>query len=183
MGWTEGGPSPDPPVNAVNQGPMGIGDHALFAFSSGTQGPGGRAVIYNRAQWTGDFVAAGVNEVTTMVRATTTSAPLNLRIGFEGGAGFSRFVSATPVTIPNDDQWYPVVFELDDLVLVDGMDDAQSVLSDVFEMRLLSNSVTTWQGEVGFTEAFFDNITAVPEPSQALVLWGLAGVWAIRRRK
>ena len=183
MGWTEGAPSPDPPVNVVDEGPNGAGDHALFAMSSGTQGPGGRSVIFNRTQWTGDFVAAGVTDVTAMVRASTASAPLNLRIGFEGGTGNSRFVSATPVAIPNDDQWYPVQFDLNDLVLVDGMEDAQTVLSDVLEMRLLSNVATSWFGEVGFTETYVDNITAVPEPATALWIFALGTAWAYQRRR
>ncbi|PWB73274.1 MAG: hypothetical protein C3F15_10055, partial [Holophagae bacterium] len=58
MGWEEGAPSPNPPVNVADGGPGGAGDAYLENTSSGGTGAGSRMVMFNNAQWTGDYVAA-----------------------------------------------------------------------------------------------------------------------------
>ena len=54
MGWDEGSPSPNPPVNVATGGPDGAGDRFLQTNSSGGNGPGSRMVMFNQNQWAGD---------------------------------------------------------------------------------------------------------------------------------
>jgi hypothetical protein len=183
MNWREGGSSPNPPVNVADEGPLGAGDNALFDVSSGTQGPGGRAVFFNTDQWTGDYLSAGVTELTGYARATTASSPLSLRIGLQGGAT-TRFVTDSAITIPNDDQWYPFSFGINaaELTQAEGSDSLATVLSNVDEFRIISSASPAWRGDVAFTEIYVDNLTAVPEPSSMLLL-SIAALGLCRRRR
>ena len=182
MNWIEGGASPNPPVYVADQGPMGAGDGAMFDLSTGTLGPGGRAVILNRTQWGGDYLSAGVTGITAYARASVNSEPLSLRVGFESVS--SRYVSIDAVTIPNDDRWYPVSFEISaaDLTQVGGAESYETVMASVDEFRLISSAGAAWQGDVAFTEIYIDNVTAIPEPSGILLLV-VAGVTLFARRR
>jgi hypothetical protein len=62
-GWSEGGFSPTPPQIASDGGPMGAGEGYLLNASTGTAGPGGKMVMFNQAQWTGDYNAAGIQQI------------------------------------------------------------------------------------------------------------------------
>jgi len=76
QGWGVGAPYPIPPENVGTGGPAGSGDNFLLLTSSGTGGPGGKMVIFNESQWTGDYIAAGVTGVrldVNNVGATTLS--------------------------------------------------------------------------------------------------------------
>ncbi len=53
MGWMEGFPSPNPPVNIASCRPAGTGDNYLQNISSGGFGPGSAQVMFNHDQWTG----------------------------------------------------------------------------------------------------------------------------------
>src|ERR1051325_3337213 len=61
FGWTNGDLAPDPVVIATG-GPGGMGDAFLQVTANGS-GAGGRLTVFNRAQWTGNFLAAGVGAV------------------------------------------------------------------------------------------------------------------------
>jgi hypothetical protein len=63
MGWMEGFPSPNPPVNIASGGPAGTGDNYLQNVSSGGFGPGSAQVMFNHDQWSGNYLAAGVTEI------------------------------------------------------------------------------------------------------------------------
>ena len=63
QGWVVGllgAPSPAPPQNIPNGGPLGAGDNYLQLTSVGGSGAGNRLVVINLAQWAGNYTAAGV---------------------------------------------------------------------------------------------------------------------------
>ena len=67
MNWEVGvGPNgampPFPPANA-DGGPNGAGDLFLQLTSTGGDGAGGRMVVINGSQWTGDYIGGGVTGI------------------------------------------------------------------------------------------------------------------------
>ena len=60
MGWQTGPTDPSPPANIPNGGPLGAGDRYMLLTSSGSLGVGGKLVVHNQAQWSGNYTAAGV---------------------------------------------------------------------------------------------------------------------------
>src|SRR5688572_13016102 len=72
-GWFAGGGPlgqvpPVPPAVVGSGGPSGAGDSFLQLTSNGSEGPGGRLVGMNAAQWAGNYAAAGVNAISMDLR-------------------------------------------------------------------------------------------------------------------
>lgn len=181
MGWAEGPPSPNPPVNIPDGGPLGAGDAYLQNVSDGSSGPGGRLAMFNRVQWTGDYLAEGIDSIEANL-ANFGDTPLYMRIGVQGNPG-ERFASSNAIFLPADGAWHHVTFGLSasDLSLVSGIASLDDVLGEVQELRILSREANPgWQADAIATTLGADNITAVPEPASALAL-GLALV-LLRRR-
>ena len=90
------------PINVADGGPAGASDNFLQYTSTGTTGAASKMVIFNQNnQWSGDFTAAGVDEVTFSVRAEIN--PLNLRIAFNGAGNLICTTNA--VSIPANGSW------------------------------------------------------------------------------
>jgi hypothetical protein len=142
MGWEEGAPSPNPPVNVPDGGPGGAGDAYLENASSGGTGAGSRMVMFNNAQWTGDYVAAGV-------------------VALEG-AGGGRYASVDPVVLPAGSGWLLVVFDLTDagMVQVGGAQTLAEVLASVTELRVLASNVPDWNGAALVATVGMDNLAS-----------------------
>ena len=159
--WREGATSTNPPTVVNTGGPEGAGDAYLEAISSGNGGPGGRQVVFNRQQWTGDFIAAGVISVSVDVK-NDGSAPLNMRIGFELAPGDNRFISAAQ-TVPADGLWRKLTFDVSQggLTSVGGAMSYTQVMSGVTEARIFSNAVSDWRGELAVSTMGLDNIAAI----------------------
>src|SRR5882724_11404135 len=66
---------------ATDGGPAGIGDHYLRAVSSGGFGSDGKMVVFNSAQWQGDYTDAGITGITVNLN-NLSSQPLSIRIVF-----------------------------------------------------------------------------------------------------
>ena len=82
QGWfTGGGPLGQPlqPANVVSGGPTG---NFMLLTSVGGSGPTSRLNVINASQWTGNYIAAGVN-VITMDLNNFGSSDLYLRLFFE----------------------------------------------------------------------------------------------------
>ena len=80
-GWSEGLSSPNPPEIGGDDT-----NHYLVNVSSGTQGPGGRMIMFNKSSsWTGDYTAAGVDRIMMDVRNDSDVSPLNVRLSLAGG--------------------------------------------------------------------------------------------------
>ena len=57
--WTNGG---TPPANVSTAGPGGAGDRFMELTADGS-GSNGRLTAFNRSQWLGDYISAGVTEI------------------------------------------------------------------------------------------------------------------------
>jgi len=184
MGWVHGSlASPNPPSNVADAGPGGVGDNALLNQATGVGGPGSRMTMLNQTQWSGDYIATGVTEISMMLRAAPGPFDiLDMRVGFESGFG-NRYVSDS-FTLPSDGFWYEASFDISPAALtqVGGGMSATDVLSAVFEMRILSASTPSWQGDLSLANLFVDNIVAVPEPSVVPPLIFACALLALRRR-
>jgi hypothetical protein len=182
--WTDGaGGSGE--VNITTGGPAGSNDNYL-QVSSGAFGGPIRLITFNRMQWLGDFVSAGVNAIEMDLRNFGAS-PLSMRIAIRedaGGAGSPAYVTSTPFLLPADDQWHHAVFSLDEssLTALFGPSALATVLSNPAEVRIYSSVAVSEIGDFISGQFGVDNITAMPEPG---ALYGLATVfvWGLARRR
>ncbi len=174
------------PYNVPTDGPGGVGDAYLEVTSTGTGGSGSRLGTFNDFQWTGDYITAGVTGIDLDMRNPGNVA-LEMRILLLFGAG-GHFTSAVPVVVPPDNQWHNYYLGLTpaDLAAVDGGFNANATLSNVPRL-LLRHDPGTPSGINGAPAIAailgVDNITAVPEPSTALLLALLGGLTARRPRR
>jgi hypothetical protein len=178
-----------PTSNAPNSGPAGTGDNALRVESSN------RVVVMNQSQWTGNYVAAGIKQISMDVRHQN-DFPLALRLGIAngplgpGGSG-DTYVTDDSLAVANDRLWHRIIFKVTaaDFVATASnttiTPDAAVALANVTVLRVLHNpNPMDFTGAVGPATFFLDNITAstVPEPGAAgLLIAGIAGVAACYR--
>jgi hypothetical protein len=158
--WREGTLSPNPPLNVASGGPAGAGDHYLSNLSSGGFGSGSKQIMFNQAQWTGDYIAAGVKAI-RLDMADFGPTQAFMRVVVRGANG--TYLGSTAVALPPDGTWQTVTFSLkeSDLLLIQGSDTYTDVLSDVTELRLLaSQGGSAYVGDAIDTTIGFDNITA-----------------------
>src|SRR3954453_1019060 len=94
INWQEGASSPNPPTNVPTGGPAGNGDHYLQNISTGGFGAGAKMVMFNLAQWTGDYNQAGVNRITLQM-ANFGATDLYMRVAFQSGGG-TIYASSLP---------------------------------------------------------------------------------------
>lgn len=169
--WFEGNLSPNPPINEPNTGPTGAGDHALSNVSTGSFGPGSRMIMFNNAQWTGDYLSAGVDQISLMMRADPATNSLSMRVAIQGVDG-SRYASNDAFNLDSDGNWYPAKFDLssNNMTLLEGTQSLDEVLASVSELRILSAASPSWIADPVEAKLFVDNITAVPEPSGSLAI-------------
>ena len=187
-GWGVGVVSPVPPVNVASGGPDGVGDAYLELTSLGGIGPGSRLAVDNALQWTGDYLAEGITNVVLDAHVFSAN-PVSLRLGLIGPGG--AFASATPVVLPAFSGWQLAEFSLDaaDLVAVSDGATLDLTLSNVASLRVFHSAGPPTLG-VNFipvgepisASLGVDNIEAVPEPSQPVLLAaGLAALWSLAR--
>src|SRR3972149_6756512 len=63
QGWGTGVTNPNPPVVVTDGGPTGAGDAYLRLTSNGSGQAGGRLVVFNTGQWTGNYTTSGVSHI------------------------------------------------------------------------------------------------------------------------
>jgi hypothetical protein len=168
MGWSEGPPSPNPPTNEPDGGPLGAGDRYLRNVSAGDGTAGGKQIMFNRAQWAGDYNDAGVTRLSAMI-ANFGDAPLYPRVAILDNTG-SRFATTTPTPILPDQAWHPVVFDLTAAGMsnITGLSTLATALSNVTELRLLSaKNVPTYFGDDVPAIMGVDDLRALRQPGDA----------------
>jgi hypothetical protein len=181
MSWVEGPISPNQPTNIASGGPGGVGDRYLRNVASGLGGAGGRQIMFNQDQWTGDYVSQNITQINAMVN-NQGSTDLFLRLAVEGNF-FERYGSTNAIFVPAGSGWVPVSFDLNNMTLVSGSDTLVGVLSWVNELRILTNEAgPDWLGDQVASTLGVDNITAAPEPA-SLALVALGAFALARRRK
>ncbi|HEY0972315.1 MAG TPA: PEP-CTERM sorting domain-containing protein [Gemmatimonadales bacterium] len=193
QGWIVGAafdpPNPAPPTNVATGGPGGDGDSFLRLTALGGDGPGSRLSVLNlNAQWSGDWLAAGITHV-QMHAINMGSTDLFLRIMIADpipGPPTNVAFSATPIFVPAGSDWMRISFPLfgpGGLVAVEGSLDA--ALSGATELRLFHSEEFTFPPPAVEAVLGVDNITAavVPEPGTFILLGsGIVVLLAIGRR-
>lgn len=160
MGWQEGATSPNPPVNVPDGGPGGAGDAYLENISSGGSGAGSKMIMFNNAQWTGDYTTAGVASLQAHLN-NLGATDLPMRVAVEG-AGGGRFASLDPIMLPAGSGWQHVVFDLTEaaMVTVGGAQTLAQVLANVIELRILASNVPDWNGGAMAAILGMDNLAS-----------------------
>lgn len=194
QGWTVavgpvGGVHPAPPANIADGGPAGAGDNYLQLTSVGGAGAGSRLAAINLGQWTGDYIAAGVNAITMDVRNFGT-ADLSLRLligGPFGAAGPENIaVSSDAVFLPAGQDWTPVTFLIGPGDLTALLGTVNAALANAQELRIYHSPAPIFPPPSAVAQIGVDNITAaaIPEPTTLLLVGtGLAGIGAKLKRK
>ena len=164
QGWTEGDPSLNDPVNVAAGGPQGGDDNYLRNVSAGGAGAGGRAVMFNRAQWTGDYNAAGVETIRMwLVNEGNTAMQIRVAINFPSVGLQTWFASTTGFALPADGVWRQADFNLNanELTIIQGQDDLVTVLGNVTEFRILSANAPNFRGDAIAATLGVDDIEAM----------------------
>lgn len=159
----------------------------------------GKAITFNpTAEWTGDYLSAGITEVRLDVANMSEFDTLQLRVAIGNRAspmqsGGSWWVSSLPVTIPTTSGWSQVSISLKeaDLVRVGnemgelGTDTYAETFGDVRNIRLLSANLPLGAiGDEFIGTVAMDNISlVVPEPSTPVLLGLCFGLGLLRRRR
>lgn len=166
QGWTEGSPTPNPPLVVADGGPAGAGDAFLGNTSSGGSGPGSRLVMFNFSQWVGDYPGAGVSAIEgDFVNLGAT--PLYLRIAVQGSGG-TQYGSALAAELPADGIWRRVRFELAELSVIAGSEPLETVLAAVTVLRVMSAQAgPQWMGDAIVGTLGMDNTTAAAAAADA----------------
>lgn len=164
MGWQEGG-SPNEPTNVATGGPAGANDAFVRNFSSGSFGAGGRMVMFNTAQWAGNYTASGISRITAdMANFGSTTLHMRVAVRRGSGPGVPAYASTSAIVLPADGIWRSVTFDLisSTMTKVGGVDTLATVLANALELRILSAaSGPTDIGAVIQGTLGVDNITAV----------------------
>ena len=162
-GWQKGARSTRQPTNINTGGPSGQNDNYLQTISTGGVGADSNQVIFNTAQWSGDYVAAGITEISMQFRNTGNST-LHMRIALEGGATtLSWFGSSQAFQVPADGNWHAASFSISesDLTRITGTQSFAAALSNVLEMRILaSQSGPDFRGDPVSSTLGIDDIEA-----------------------
>ena len=183
-----GGVHPVPPQAIGTGGPQGADDGYLLLSAIGGPAAGGRLTAGNLSQWTGDYLAAGVDRIGMWVN-NFGPTDLLLRLLVEGpmGAPPSNIAfSADPVAVTAGTGWQQIAFSLDPADLIAGLGTVEGALSNTTTVRLFHGSADAFPGEPVAAQLGVDDISAlaaVPEPATwALLIAGFGAVGAMLRR-
>lgn len=163
QGWSNGGSSPNPPTNIPTGGPNGADDNFLEEISAGGGGAGSKLLVQNdNLEWSGDWLNNLIVIGLQLDCKNAGASDLNLRIGFEGGPNNSRLVTNTAVVIPTSStDWDNYFFDIFDSTVVSGPDSQDEILSDVREIRIISNPDLSYNGEAVAGVMHLDNIEVI----------------------
>lgn len=162
QGWINGGTSPNPPTNIPTGGPAGADDNFVEEVSSGVGMQGSRWIMFNNEpKWLGPYLG-NVSAITFDVKNAGNS-DLNLRIAMQGTG--TRIATTNAIVVPTTQtDWTNISIEIDpgDFTLISGGATIEDVLSNVQELRILSNTVPDFVGEQIDAVGHIDNIFGSP---------------------
>jgi hypothetical protein len=170
------------PRNVNTGGPAGAGDAFIEMLSTGIGGPGSKAIIFNRTQWAGNYNSAGITEI-DMDLKNLGNTPLRMRLAFDQSSGGPGYVTTNAFALPTDGAWHHATFRINstDLTPLEGPPALNTLLSNVGEVRILSATSPSLDGDNIAATIGVDNVKAVPEPVSGLV--ALAGALLLPRRR
>jgi hypothetical protein len=189
QGWVTallGSPNPSPPVNVPSGGPLGAGDGFLQLTSLGTLGPGGRLVAINPAQWTGNYIAAGITSI-SMDFKNLGATDIFLRLLFEDPmlAPPVDVATTSAVFLAAGGGWTSISFSVAAANLTAISGSVNTVLQNTTAFRIFNSQDPTFPGPPSESILGVDNIRAdgVPEPGAwTMFAGGLSVLLAVRLR-
>lgn len=161
QGWSNGGQSPNPPVNVPDGGPAGAGDNYLEEQSAGGGGAGSRLITFNVSpEWRGNYTAAQADLLRFNVRNSSASETLHIRVGLSGGPDETEMATTTAEVITTGGDWTEVLIDISatNFTVTGGSDSVETVLSDVDEIRIYSNEAISFIGDNIVGTMDLDNI-------------------------
>jgi hypothetical protein len=162
QGWGSGSPNPNPPANVSSGGPNGDDDHYLRVSSTGGNGPGSMLITFNNSQWAGNYIDAGITEISMHVN-NFGSTDLLLRLAFYKNTGANIFWTINAEPVPANSGWVVVYFSVQSMDLTGGTD-VNAALSNVTQLRIIHRASGGYQADPIVAELGIDNITAGPQP-------------------
>jgi hypothetical protein len=193
LNWTDGHAGTGESVQAG--GPAGLSDHYLQVISAGGFGAGSKMTVFNRNQWVGNYITAGVNDIDLSLFAPTGGTALSIRIAYKSATvnGAPGYVSTVPFALPADGAWHHTDFRLTaaTMTAVGSPTAFDTFFSGPAEMRIISSVNPSLDGDAIAATLGVDNIHAVfvpvPEPGGMLAVVlaaaGVAGPLARRGRR
>jgi hypothetical protein len=155
-----------PPAIVPTGGPAGAGDHFLLLTADDVRA-GGRLTVFNRQQWAGNFLSAGVNAVELELKNFGTTN-LSIRIAIKAGIGIGSpgYSSTVPFDLPPDGQWHQALFQLDaaSLTPIGAAPPLDVLLSNVAEFRILNSARPALNGDDVTAQLGIDEIRALEVP-------------------
>ena len=167
-GWSEGSPTPNPPTNIGSSGPAGASDAYLQNIAAGF-GPGNPQVMFNHAQWTGDYNTAGVTRI-EMNLANFGTSPLAIRLAVTGGLNGGVYSSTTAIAPAPNSGWQTAAFNLTPSAMtsIGALDALSNILASMAEVRILSAIDGPGRnGDGGDSKLGVDNLRATRRPGDA----------------
>ena len=165
MGWDNGAQQ----VALVSSGgPAGIGDAYIQVTANGG-GMGGRLVAQNFGQWTGDYIATGVNAIEFDL-INQSSVTLSIRIAFKTDStqSSSGYLSLPAIlAVGSGWQHFSISLTAANLTAIGGPAAYNTFFQNGFgEMRIINEAGSTnLNGDPVVGQLGIDNIRAVPEPT------------------
>jgi hypothetical protein len=157
---------PFPPEIIPGGGPGGAGDAFMQVTAiGGTANPGSRLSVVNRnAQWSGNYLAAGVNFITMWLR-NTGPEPLQVRLMIADVAAGTLppnniAVSTQALPLPVDGEWVKAAFPVGPGFLTAARGNLHAALTNAGELRVIHNPAATFPPPAIIGRLAIDNIQA-----------------------
>ena len=192
MNWVNGASMVE---RIATGGPTGAGDAYLQVTSIGGGGPGSRLVAQNYSfppvvsQWTGDYIAAGVNEIEFDLN-NQSQVTLSIRLAFKTDVqnGSPGYLSLPVIVAPGAGwQHFSISLAEANLTPIGGPAPYETFFQNGFaEMRFINEAGNSnLNGDPVVATLGIDNIHAIPEPAAgALAICGLLllGAYFVRAK-
>lgn len=170
-------------------GPAGASDQFLNVVADGS-GATGLVTIFNRTQWLGNYLTAGVTEIDMDLRNfSSAGVTLSIRLAFKQstlGGATPGYLSLSPFTITNDGAWHHATFRIDaaSLKAVNSPTAYNTLMAAPAEFRIINEAGSAnLDGDFVAATLGIDNVHAVPEPGPSLLAIGAGGALLLRRRR
>ncbi len=187
-GGITGNTPPTPPTVAATGGPGGAGDAYLVVTANGSNGPGGKLVAINAAQWAGNYLAPGIQGIALDLKNLGNTA-LTIRLLFEdpmGAPPVDEAVTNLGINLAPGSGWTHAFFPILPAGLTAVSGSPSAVLANTTFFRIIdaptAGDAVPVVGSLGV-----DNVRLVgtPEPATLLLVaggLGVLGLFRFRRR-